>query len=1273
MGLAYNLDATENPYIKQGLSKYFVTFPQELQEAKVNFSLAPTNNTTWNYNDAMQGEKTFAEMFPSWNPENTGVSFFDQQGTNILNSNGWTTRWCGRPGAPNDFSSAIDYNPLLAYPPNGIAKEGMGKKQWAQGIFPTGQFIIRDIVFVNGHYCMVGAYQATFLDLYGVGSHGVAWDGFLMIYRGYSDNVFVPFGKDGITSPNLDAASGIGILPMRMPYNLGPDTDPAVVEEMSDVGLYCVDIWRQTPYDGNVAQPGGGDPLEAYNIQLILGGTQAVADSIQLGMTYANIDRVAYGMWGVFGSASYPDSYTGQVGPIAARNTNTANYVDDGGNASILQYDTYARQTTVLSWGTSQALPNNWTSNGNTMNLEKTSFGDENSILYPASSGQNHTTGCGFTTQCSFLDPAGMWYKSSPNSIFNQESIYYNIPAAQIGGCSGEVWGVWSWGFPPVKIREELVVDNTLYRVENWEGPRAVDLAAYVAIGANERGGQGGLWNYEVMDTSKVQPSGSVYPACSYTGAFTEQGIDVRASTWNYYPKCFYDIQAYSSHTKVIGGTETSVFSPAWFVGDAWVGTDDPSVASPQAKTYPMVMVAQWDSFYVNTMDCNGVVMQTEPDGLPSGSATVDNIAACNSVGMPPYMMMTCGGASFKGAGAGGSGSIRVDSLIQASIKNDGGGANWNNLAGAYMAFCTVPFEEIGYDDAATASPSGKPPLIYFYMNNITYLNGNVGTGIFYVDEFPFEEIYLVQGLLFNGQYKAGTDDEVPIQMPNKFTAKIQQFRTFTTQEEENSKSLADYPVGGGYTTYGQVVPIYPFIENQDTAKVINSRTNEYVGVKGNYPRLGFEPINDQFDASADRLAQMGDFSGEAMGAMGWRTVNGVNRFPVVLLFDSGGGWVKSPYLDPSEPSYNALFEYSNSLQNRGDTFNSKILIDKDSDTRIALGCCWDNDRDQWLFLFGNYTSVAADQSTGVVSVKSTFTSTPAFGDAYLDQTKNFMDKDLITGDPVEFNNMMWMSFPMTNNLDGLVMFGMTTLQPKAVAGAYENEGVLGDVSKAPNEVWGAFDLEEPDTERTFPPYLAPTAEVVIANGCGIFALTTGTTTVVSPAAASDPTEIAYYPTLMSWWNLNGSTGREAYVWVDYILFDGADAVIATKLRERGMKVTIDSVEWFKRKIINKGDLNIKQEEIEMWMREQQDEFQQMMRDAERMGRVRKKKKQVSAFGLDMIDSINTDFEDNEVQEFMKDYIPKSRPPTPEEQMIERQQKGGYSPEANSYFDEVFE
>ena len=164
-----------------------------------------------------------------------------------------------------------------------------------------------------------------------------------------------------------------------------------------------------------------------------------------------------------------------------------------------------------------------------------------------------------------------------------------------------------------------------------------------------------------------------------------------------------------------------------------------------------------------------------------------------------------------------------------------------------------------------------------------------------------------------------------------------------------------------------------------------------------------------------------------------------------------------------------------------------------------------------------------------------------------------------------------------------------------------------------------------------------------------------------------------FNPSTIQWFNISGSTGRTARVWVDYILFDGADAVIATKLRERGMKVTIEAVEWFKRKIINSGDLNIKQEEIEMWMREQQDEFQQMMQDAERMGRVRKRKKQVSAYGLDMSEVITPDFEDKEVQEFMKEYLPQSRPPTPEEQAIDKQRKGGYAPFSKNYYDEVFE
>ena len=48
-------------------------------------------------------------------------------------------------------------------------------------------------------------------------------------------------------------------------------------------------------------------------------------------------------------------------------------------------------------------------------------------------------------------------------------------------------------------------------------------------------------------------------------------------------------------------------------------------------------------------------------------------------------------------------------------------------------------------------------------------------------------------------------------------------------------------------------------------------------------------------------------------------------------------------------------------------------------------------------------------------------------------------------------------------------------------------------------------------------------------------------------------------------------------------------------------------------------------------------------------------------------------FEDKEVQEFMKEYLPQSRPPTPEEQAIDKQRKGGYAPFSKNYYDEVFE
>jgi hypothetical protein len=154
---------------------------------------------------------------------------------------------------------------------------------------------------------------------------------------------------------------------------------------------------------------------------------------------------------------------------------------------------------------------------------------------------------------------------------------------------------------------------------------------------------------------------------------------------------------------------------------------------------------------------------------------------------------------------------------------------------------------------------------------------------------------------------------------------------------------------------------------------------------------------------------------------------------------------------------------------------------------------------------------------------------------------------------------------------------------------------------------------------------------------------------------------------------ITGTTGRTARVWVDYVLFDGVDSVIATKLKGLGMKVNIENVEWFKRNIIRTGDLNIKSEEIEEWMREQQSQYKEMLKTKERQGRLRKRKSQVSAFREGMEEQINPDFMDSEVKDYIDSFIPKERPPSPTEKKLERKRKGGYEPKQSSYYDEVFE
>jgi hypothetical protein len=314
---------------------------------------------------------------------------------------------------------------------------------------------------------------------------------------------------------------------------------------------------------------------------------------------------------------------------------------------------------------------------------------------------------------------------------------------------------------------------------------------------------------------------------------------------------------------------------------------------------------------------------------------------------------------------------------------------------------------------------------------------------------------------------------------------------------------------------------------------------------------------------------------------------------------------------DSGSPLFDASGNWNIVVRDEGSNLNSNTISNPTSTTRKIINCGWDNDRDQWLFIGSDTNDVS------LISASSDF-STATNNVGFLDQTNNFVG--LLSGTDSAF----YFPISMSNSLDGWVWFGQL---------------VDGDIAGITSASIGSSETVNITTEGrviTFSYTAYPNATTQIMR-------------------------------------ITGTTGRTARVWVDYILFDGPDAIIANKLKERGMKVSIEAVEWFKRTIIQTGDLNITAEEIEMWMRDQQDEYKQTLKEIERQGRLRRRKKQVSAYTEGMEEQIDPDFMDTEVKDFMGTFTPDTRPPTPEEARIEKKKKGGYTPQQGSYYDEVFE
>ena len=965
-----------------------------------------------------------------------------------------------------------------------------------QTIFPTGEYIVRDITFVNGYYIMVGSYKAYFRDLYGAGNHGYAWDGFIMPLRGYTFNTAAtaPFLYDETTKAYLGrningglAAKSWGFMPMRMPIDIVPGViaDAATIAADSSVGLQAIDIMKG---EGGIVV-GAVAQTDAANIKIVTVGFQLMGDPAGNGIIYDDVDYVGF-MWN-----SQLLSYIEPVNAEPARRATFSTPIYTGGQVS---------DYTNMGGNKGDPIGGQWVQY----------WAVRQSTMQTSWNGRNN----------------------------------YSCPLG--------------FGLVPEQ--------NTRIR----------DLEVCTAISPRQMGG-GVPYLYETDWVAGYAPNGQ-----SWIGGPPIAGFDATALRYNQYPRRFLDVNCYSKVAK--GGVGAyEAHSPYIICGDISVGGDN-TVPNPTiTETVPFVAGCSYPSEF---LQLNAI-----------GAAPSDKIH------FGPYIQLHSAGVSF-GALPLGASSFDFQGTYTSAPQFDG----------SYAVMCQTPYENQSAS-LVTANPSGLPVLRYIAVNGVQDAGGGTGCALFALQEPPITPETDVFSVIAPNNAPAPSVGGYPDTTGNKWYNKAMQSRTFSVTEENAAKvlnypdtALPPFSIGPG-----------PFAAPE---YILNANNQENVGVFGNYQRYG---LDDDPTGELTASKQQGSNSRQGFGLLGWQSGTG----PITFMYDSGRGWMKLPGYGIGSPNYANPSQYSNVVKNVGDIFNLSTIVNRNDTDRKAICAAWDNDRDQWLFMFSNPTS-----GINVISADSSFTNT-AKGIAFLDQTPNFLLTETLVD---EYLTGMWSPFLMTNELDGLVIMGGDDRTNSGASGIF---GYTGD---------GAFKCPSSWTYAVCPTLTTQTPPNDWGSGLPIGTI-----------------EEAISKILV--FTLSGTTGREAKVWVDYILFDGADAVIATKLKERGMKVTIEAVEWFKRKIINSGELNIKQEEIEEWMRQQQDEFQMMMTDAERMGRVRKKKKQVSAYALDMLETLNTDFEDKEIQEFMKEYLPQSRPPTPEEEMLERKRKGGYSPQSKSYYDEVFE
>ena len=101
-------------------------------------------------------------------------------------------------------------------------------------------------------------------------------------------------------------------------------------------------------------------------------------------------------------------------------------------------------------------------------------------------------------------------------------------------------------------------------------------------------------------------------------------------------------------------------------------------------------------------------------------------------------------------------------------------------------------------------------------------------------------------------------------------------------------------------------------------------------------------------------------------------------------------------------------------------------------------------------------------------------------------------------------------------------------------------------------------------------------------------------------------------------YKISGTTGRDVKVFLNYMLYDGLDSLIAVEVANLGLRVTPENVLWYKTNILNQNaDEEVTLEEIQNWMAMQREQYEEMLRNRKPVTRDQGSLPNVKDFVLD--------------------------------------------------------